>query len=188
VLADDHTRTTDQELVQKCQLGDQHSFRLLYLRYRNRVRGTLYQLCGSQLLDDLLQEVFLRVWKGIPQLKQTNYFSTWLYRISWNVAKDRRRKLAKTKQQRQTLRENFDSVKDLYQGELIQLHYQDLVQKSLESLSLQHRAVLVLHDLEDLPQKEVAKILDIPLGTVKSRLFKARKIVRQFLEQQGVSL
>ena len=68
----------------------------------------------------------------------------------------------------------------------MQLHYQDLVQRGLRELSLEHRAVLVLHDLEDVPQKEVAQILDIPVGTVKSRLFHARDNLRQFLQQQGV--
>jgi RNA polymerase sigma-70 factor (ECF subfamily) len=66
------------------------------------------------------------------------------------------------------------------------LHYQDLVQRGLAQISLEHRAVLVLHDLEDVPQKEVAQILGIPVGTVKSRLFHARDAMRQFLQKQGV--
>ena len=67
------------------------------------------------------------------------------------------------------------------------LHYQDLVQRGLNNLSFEHRSVLVLHDLEDLPQKQVAQILDIPVGTVKSRLFHARNLFKKFLEQQGIS-
>ena len=69
--------------------------------------------------------------------------------------------------------------------DLMRLHYQDLVQQGLQSLSLEHRAVLVLHDLEDVPQKEVAKILELSIGTVKSRLFYARKQMRKFLKEQG---
>ncbi|MHC5723763.1 MAG: sigma factor-like helix-turn-helix DNA-binding protein, partial [Nostoc sp.] len=72
--------------------------------------------------------------------------------------------------------------------ELMNMHYQDLVQRGLASLSFDHRTILVLHDLEEVPQKEVAKILDIPLGTVKSRLFHARAAMRQFLQNQGVQL
>jgi RNA polymerase sigma-70 factor (ECF subfamily) len=68
------------------------------------------------------------------------------------------------------------------------LHYQDLVQRGLDHLSFEHRAVLVLHDLEDVPQKEVAEILGVPVGTVKSRLFHARSAIRQFLQKQGVNL
>lgn len=187
-LADDSTNTSDQELVIKCKLGDSNSFRILYQRYQQRVRATLYQLCGEDMLDDLIQEVFLRAWKGIPKLRQVNYFSTWIYRISWNVANDQRKQFIKNKQQKQIYENNSTLNNNLNQTGLLKLHYQDLVQRGLQNLSLDHRAVLVLHDLEDLPQKEVANILDIPLGTVKSRLFNARKSLRIFLEKQGVSL
>jgi RNA polymerase sigma-70 factor, ECF subfamily len=70
----------------------------------------------------------------------------------------------------------------------MQLHYQDLVRKGLSSLSEEHRSVLVLHDLEELPQKEVAEILEVPVGTVKSRLFHARSGMRKFIEVSGVQL
>lgn len=186
---------TERELILLCQQGDRASFRLLYQRYQQRVRSTLYQLCGTALLDDLVQEVFLKAWKGLPKLKQTKYFSTWLYRISWNVATDRRRKLAKTQEKsgfddgwnkdRLNYEKDLFNVKDT--PDLMHLHYQDLVQRGLNNLSFDHRAVLVLHDLEDLPQKQVAEILDVPVGTVKSRLFHARNLFKKFLEQQGIS-
>lgn len=187
---------TEQELILLCQRGDRESFALLYQRYQQRVRSTLYQLCGTASLDDLVQEVFLKVWKGLPKLKTAKYFSTWLYRISWNVATDRRRKLARG-QEPTSLSDKFWEREQLNRSEfdrpsstpdLMQLHYQDLVQRGLESLSFEHRAVLVMHDLEDLPQKQVADILNIPVGTVKSRLFHARNALRKFLEQQGISL
>jgi len=195
VDAEAEAGTTDRELIFLCQQGDRDCFRLLYQRYQQRVRSTLYQLCGSASLDDLVQEVFLKAWKGLPKLKKAQYFSTWLYRISWNVATDRRRKLAKGKD-RTSLSEN-SWEKELNSNklasrestpDLMQLHYQDLVQRGLDSLSFEHRAVLVLHDLEDLPQKQVAEILNIPLGTVKSRLFHARNSLKKFLERQGISL
>jgi len=188
-------KATDQELIFLCQQGDRDCFRLLYQRYQQRVRSTLYQLCGSASLDDLVQEVFLKAWKGLPKLKTTKYFSTWLYRISWNVATDQRRKLAKGKDRTSLNDKIWD--KELNEPkltsrestpDLMQLHYQDLVQRGLNNLSFEHRAVLVLHDLEDLPQKQVAEILNIPVGTVKSRLFHARNSLKKFLEQQGISL
>ena len=188
---------TEQELILLCQQGDRDCFRLLYQRYQQRVRSTLYQLCGKSSLDDLVQEVFLRAWKGLPKLKKAQYFSTWLYRISWNVAADRRRKLAKGKEKTGTIEgyedkeySNYDrGLSNVYDTpDLMHLHYQDLVQRGLENLSFDHRAVLVLHDLEDIPQKQVAQILDVPVGTVKSRLFHARNSFKKFLEQQGISL
>lgn len=186
---------TERELILLCQQGDRASFRLLYQRYQQRVRSTLYQLCGASLLDDLVQEVFLKAWKGLPKLRKTKYFSTWLYRISWNVATDRRRKLAKG-QEKSSLDDSWDKDRLNYEKDLsnvqdtpdlMHLHYQDLVQRGLNNLSFDHRAVLVLHDLEDLPQKQVAQILDVPVGTVKSRLFHARSSFKKFLEQQGIS-
>ena len=186
---------TEQELILLCQKGDRECFGILYQRYQHKVRSTLYQLCGAASLDDLVQEVFLKVWKGLPKLKTTKYFSTWLYRISWNVATDRRRKLAKGHEptslndkvwERELNKTEFDRANST--PDLMQLHYQDLVQRGLESLSFEHRAVLVLHDLEDLPQKQVADILNVPVGTVKSRLFHARNALKKFLEQQGISL
>ncbi|MGF1539238.1 MAG: sigma-70 family RNA polymerase sigma factor [Pleurocapsa sp.] len=188
---------TERELILRCQHGDRDSFRLLYRRYQKRVRSTLYQLCGNAALDDLVQEVFLRAWKGLPNLQKIEYFSTWIYRISWNVATDRRRQLAKNRDFTYGIaklshddyefnpKEHPSDVQDT--PDLMRLHYQDLVQRGLDSLSFDHRCVLVLHDLEDLPQKQVAKILDIPVGTVKSRLFHARSCLKKFLQQQGIS-
>jgi RNA polymerase sigma-70 factor (ECF subfamily) len=74
------------------------------------------------------------------------------------------------------------------QAGLNQMHYQDIMQRGLANLSEDHRAVLVLHDLEEIPQKDIAEILSIPVGTVKSRLFHARSAIRKFLEAQGVEL
>lgn len=183
----------DTELVLECQQGNQQSFRYLYRRYSSRVRSTLYQLCGAEALDDLVQEVFLRAWKGLPQLRKPSQFSTWLYRICWNVASDQRRSLQKQRSFNSKLKANAEvlPIQDSRPSDspdLMHLHYQDLIQRGLQQLSLDHRAVLVLHDLEDLPQKEVAQILGIAVGTVKSRLFHARMSLRQFIiQQQGES-
>jgi RNA polymerase sigma factor (sigma-70 family) len=176
----------DDRLVKLCVDGDRHSFRVLYRRHQHRVRQILYQLCDPTTLDDLVQEVFLRAWKGLPKFRQSSQFSTWLYRIAWNVGSDRRQTLAQDRSRLQTIAQ---SVATQYEDpDLIQLHYQDLVRKGLAVLSEEHRSVLVLHDLEELPQKEVAEILEIPVGTVKSRLFHARSGMRKFLEQAGVQI
>lgn len=197
VLADEcQGEITDKDLVLRCQKGDRASFRQLYRRYQKRIRSTLYQLCGEYLLEDLLQEVFLRTWKGLPKLRQPEHFPTWIYRITWNVAIDRRRELAKLAQTRLKTTEASEEEQLLNNTpsrpqdspDLMQLHYQDLIRRGLDKLSLERRIVLVLHDLEDLPQKEVAKILNLPVGTIKSRLFYARKAIEKYLKEQGVSL
>ncbi|CBN55162.1 MULTISPECIES: sigma-70 family RNA polymerase sigma factor [Kamptonema] len=184
---------SDSYLIAQCLEGDRTCFRHLYRRYQNKVRSTLYQLCGQFFLDDLVQEVFLRVWKGLPKLKQRDNFSTWLYRITWNVAADQRQAFAQQRSfnSKLTIEENLSvdaNSKISVDFDLMQIHYQDLVKRGLEKLSFEHRSVLVLHDLEDLPQKDVAQILGVPIGTVKSRLFRARATVREFLQQEGVQL
>ncbi|VEP15133.1 RNA polymerase sigma factor, sigma-70 family [Hyella patelloides LEGE 07179] len=192
VTENKYTLLTESELVALSCNGDSESFRLLYQNYQAKVRSTLYQLCGSAMLDDLLQEVFLRAWKGLPKLKQAEYFSTWIYRICWNVATDYRRKLAKNNHKvgavpdlESMMWEN--SSYNSQETDLMQLHYQDLVKRGLEHLNLSHRVVIVLHDLEDIPQKKIAQILDIPVGTVKSRLYHARNTLKKFLQQQGIT-
>lgn len=176
----------DSNLIQQCLKGDTQSYRKLYHRHQQRVRSILYQLCGPANLDDLVQEVFLRAWKGLPKFRQTAKFSTWLYRIAWNLACDQRQADFKHQTQLQNLTEKIPTQQEA--PDLLHLHYQDLVKRGLANLSFDHRTVLVLHDLEEVPQKEVAHILGIPIGTVKSRLFHARAAMRQFLQQQGVQL
>ena len=189
MLVENSSQLTESlsHLVLQSQAGDEEAFRQLYQRYQPRVRSTLFQLCGNQRLDDLVQDVFLRIWKGLPKLRQASFFATWVYRITWNVAQDERRQFAK-----QALIQGGDltEVEELSRRQdspdLMQIHYQDMVRRALLSLSFEHRTVLVLHDLEDLPQKEVAEILQLPTGTVKSRLFYARQAIRTFLQAQGV--
>ncbi len=181
-----HTDEPDHALVQQCLQGDTQSFRLLYQRHQQRVRSILYQLCDATALDDLVQEVFLRAWRGLPRFRQSAQFSTWLYRIAWNVASDQRQALAQGRTRWQVLTKHAPTQQDA--PDVMALHYQDLVQRGLATLSFDHRTVLALHDLEELPQKEIAAILDIPVGTVKSRLFHARAAMRKFLETEGVQL
>jgi RNA polymerase sigma-70 factor (ECF subfamily) len=182
---------SDQKLVYSCLQGHPHSFRILYQRHQGTVRSTLYQLCGPSQLDDLVQEVFLRVWKGLKGFRQTAQFSTWIYRITWNVATDQRRRFGQERSRQERLMPVALDDNGASSGDpsgLNGIHYQDLVQRGLTRLSDDHRSVLVLHDLQDLPQKEIAEILSIPVGTVKSRLFHARSILKQFFQQEGVQL
>jgi len=185
VLVSPTVETSDLALILQCQKGYTSSFRDLYRRHHAKIRSTLYPLCGASRLDDLVQEVFLRVWQGLPHLREPRYFSTWLYRITWNVAQDERRKLGRSPAM---VAAAPDATLNSSQAgpDLMHLHYQDLVGRALQTLSLEHRVVLVLHDLEDLPQKAIAEILELPAGTVKSRLFYARRAVRQYLKSEGV--
>jgi RNA polymerase sigma-70 factor (ECF subfamily) len=136
-------------------------------------------------LDDLVQEVFLRAWKGLGNMRQQSQFSTWLYRIAWNVGADYRRHMAQSRSKQAYLSEfSTEPPATAWQ----ELHHQDLVRRGLQSLRDEQAMVIILNDLQELPQIEVARILEIPVGTVKSRLFHARAALRQFFEKEGVSL
>jgi RNA polymerase sigma-70 factor (ECF subfamily) len=109
------------------------------------------------------------------------------------VASDQRRQFAQQRSFNSKLRAGTETLslqdsKHSQALDLMEMHYQDIIQRGLQQLSFDHRAVLVLHDLEDLPQKEIAQILGIALGTVKSRLFHARMSLRQYIQQQGEML
>jgi RNA polymerase sigma-70 factor, ECF subfamily len=90
--------------------------------------------------------------------------------------------------QRTQQQEILYTVMDNTTHALQKMHHQDLVSRGLQHISADHAIVIVLHDLQDLPQSEIAEILKIPVGTVKSRLFHARQTLRQFFQQEGVSL
>jgi RNA polymerase sigma-70 factor (ECF subfamily) len=177
-------RDPDALLVQQCQgaiaQGEDPgiAFRTLYQRYVGLVRGSLFRLSSDvDRLDDLVQEVFLRVWRGLPGFRGQSAFRTWLYRIVINVAQRRPRGLSVPWLEAQ-------STPPVW-GEL---HHRDLVQRGLAALPPRQRALLVLHDLEDLPQAEVAEILGIRLGTVKAGVHQARQRLRQWLTDQGAEL
>lgn len=181
---------SDNDVIQQCIEGNTNAFRLLYQRHQSKVRSLLFQMCGSEALDDLVQEVFLRAWRGLKQFRRSSQFSTWLYRITWNVATDQRGAFAKRNQRESKVEmEQLLNLPENNSGSPLQtLHYQDVLYRGLAHLSFDHRTVIILHDLEELPQKEIAAMLNIPIGTVKSRLFHARSALRQYLEAQGVEL
>ena len=176
---------SDAALIQACQNGDREAFRGLYRRHQRFVRTTLYHLCDPDTLDDLVQDVFLRAWKGLGSMRQQAQFSTWLYRIAWNVGADYRRRMAKTRAQQEQL---FQLAEIGSSPALQELHHQDLVQRGLQHLTDEHAMILILNDLQELPQPQIARILNIPVGTVKSRVFNARAQLRQFFQQEGVAL
>lgn len=173
---------SDQDLVSKSAAGDTDSFRLLYRRYLPKVRSTLFRLSGDIRLNDLTQEVFIKVWLALPNLKTHETFSAWIYRIAMNVAQD---------ELRQRARNPFHPITDdppASKDHARDLELSQLVELVLLNLDFAHRSVLVLHELEGLTEQEVAEALDIPLGTVKSRLFHARAKARALLAAKGVKL
>ena len=176
---------SDAALIRACQAGDREAFRWLYRRHQQLVRAVLQHLCDPTTLDDLVQEVFLRAWKGLGRMQQQSQFSTWIYRIAWNVGADYRRGMAQTRARQTQLTQIGTETAPLpWQA----LHHQDLVRRGLQALTTDQAILIILNDLQELPQAEIASILEIPVGTVKSRLFHARAALREFFSREGVSL
>jgi RNA polymerase sigma factor (sigma-70 family) len=176
---------SDTALVQACQNGDREAFRSLYRRHQRLVRSMLQHLCDPSTLDDLVQDVFLRAWKGLGRMQQQAQFSTWLYRIAWNVGADYRRGMAQSRSRQEQFKQLSAEVSSTAWQDL---HHQDLVCRGLQYLSSDQAILIILNDLHEVPQAEIAKILAIPVGTVKSRLFHARAALRKFFNKEGMSL
>lgn len=153
-----------------------------YRQYHPLVRQVLFNICGSQDLDDIVQDVWLKVWRSWKSFEGRSGLKTWIYRISINTAYDylRRRKPLH-------LVEDTDMTPGKSNGEG-SIVASNLIQKGLSKLSHDHRTVLVLATFEQLPLQEIAMITGSELGTVKSRLHYARKELKHFLSSQGVQL
>jgi RNA polymerase sigma-70 factor, ECF subfamily len=178
----------DSILVQRTLSGNQEAFRLLYRRHVGPVRRLVYQMTtDSQVLDDLTQDVFLKVHRNLAKFRGDAQFSTWIFRIAYNVCQDyHRRKGRSNKVVRLPVEDLPISAPD---AEILsRLDRQELVSRALETLTPDHRAVVVLHDLQEKPQEEVAQILEVPVGTIKSRLFYGRRKLKEWFSAQGVSL
>ncbi len=175
----------DAHLIVQSLQGEAVAFQNLYHRHERRVRSALRNLCGDEGLDDLVQEVFIKVWRNLGSFRGDAAFSTWIFRIVHNVAMDCRRAYAVRRsgmQAVETAQGNEASLSSQTSEE------QEIVKTLLGALDFEQRRVLVLVDLEGFSLQEVADIIGIPLGTVKSRLHYARATARKFLEGQGVKI
>jgi RNA polymerase sigma-70 factor, ECF subfamily len=178
----------DSILVQRTLSGNQEAFRLLYRRHVGPVRKLVYQLTTDlQVLDDLTQDVFLKVHRNLSKFRGDAKFSTWLFRIAYNVCQDHHRRRGRNHRVVSLPVEDLPiSAPD--EEILSGVDREELVSRALETLTPDHRAVVILHDLQEKPQEEIAQILEVPVGTVKSRLFYGRRKLKEWFSVQGVSL
>lgn len=175
----------EQALIEECLNGQSDSFEELIRPYQDRLYNTLFRFAGSQEdAAELMQESMIRVFRGLRSYKGESSFYTWLYRISLNVAfTSRRRKRLRTQSTQMHAdsaeMELPDNSQHSRPGRNLELAEQkEVIQKALEEIAEPYRAVLVLKDIDDLKYEEIAAILDIPIGTVRSRLHRARAELR----------
>jgi RNA polymerase sigma-70 factor (ECF subfamily) len=159
----------------------------LYRKHQGLVRAVIFQITASDAagVDDLVQEAFIRIWKGIGNFRGDAQITSWIYRITANVALDYTRSAGR---RRESSHEILPDIASPQATPDQALSSKQLVEKGLKKLSEDHRVVLVLAYLHDLPLAEVADVLGISEGTVKSRLHYAKSEFREFLIAQGVKL
>ena len=169
----------DSDLIACAQQGDRQAFTELVLRHQNGVVGLIYRMCGDpQQAEDAAQEAFVRVWQNLNSYKPQHAFRSWLYRIAANAALDSLR--------RERPSADLDSLPlaDASAGpeESTEEHDRTMrVRRAIARLSPPLRMVLILREYQELSYQEIAETLDIPTGTVMSRLNTARSQLRQEL-------
>jgi len=184
---------TDEELVASSLAGDRSAFDLLVLRWDRKIQGAIYRLIGSEEeARDLCQEAFLKAYRGLGAFKGEARFSSWLYQIALNLCRDRmRRRRGRTlvsldaleaDGQAPLLRQEADAH-DLVEARDLQ----ERVKAAVLALAEEQREVIVLKEYEGLTFQEIADVLDLPVSTVKTRLYRGLDRLRERLSREGVS-
>lgn len=181
----------DKLLVERAQRGDARAFEMLVLRYRRRIERLIGRMTRDEgLVQDLAQETFLRAWRALPQFRGESAFYTWLYRIGINTAKNYlvamgRRAPTSTDFDSEEA-ENFESaegLRDVNTPESLLATQQigETVNEAMEALPEDLRTAIVLREIEGLSYEEIANVMDCPIGTVRSRIFRAREAIAERL-------
>jgi len=174
---------SEAELITKAQNGERNAFSELVCIHAQGVRNVIYRMCGDpQIAEDAAQETFIQAWKHLPSYRPQTSLRNWLYRIAVNAATDLLRKekhILPNALEDLQLRDPQLGPEALFFEE----ERMALIQKAILSLPEASRVVLVLREYEGMSYHEIADALDIPVGTVMSRLNYARKSLKDKLEQ-----
>ncbi|GAB4365344.1 MAG: sigma-70 family RNA polymerase sigma factor [Calditrichia bacterium] len=183
------TNVTDEQLIARFQQGDVQAFDILVRRYKDQLLNFVYRFVGNKTdAEDIVQETFLRVYKNKHYYKEIAKFSTWVYTIAGNLAKTelRRRKRHKIFSVSNFVNEERDydipdrehSPERKVDGTI----KEDIIQKAIEKLPPKFKEVIILRDVQGFAYEEISQILNIPLGTVKSRVNRGRLKLQEDLK------
>ena len=181
---------TEQELVRAAAGGDTEAFARLVRTYENKIYSLAFRMCGSaDDASDIAQEAFLAAWRGLPSFRGDSGFATWLYRLTSNAAIDylRRQKKQRGDMSLDDEELGLDAVDTAPgpQDAAERTEVRSVVAAGLQELSEGHRQVLVLREIQGLSYEEIADVLEVDLGTVKSRISRARSALRKILLENG---
>ncbi len=176
----------DTQLVKASQHGDQDAFALLVQRHQCRVFNmALHMLQDYEEASEITQEAFLAAWRGLPSFRGEARFATWLYRIAYNCALKQleRRKRERALQAAMQAEQILEGVNKEEQAEdILELRArQAIVRAQIEKLPARYRSVLILRHLQEMTYDEMADILTMPIGTIKTHLFRARHLLKERL-------
>jgi RNA polymerase sigma-70 factor, ECF subfamily len=190
------TADEDYELVTLCQRGDVEAFRPLVERHQRRMMNTAYRMIGDHdAASEVVQDAFVAAYKSIRKFKGESKFSTWLCSIVINLSKNRLKQM-RTRFHREG--RSIHNTVETEDGEIVsdppsqepsaleQLEKREIqtkVQACINSLDVEYREVLVLRDIQGLSYDELGRVLKVPDGTVKSRLFRAREALKDRLKE-----
>lgn len=173
----------DEQLVARASKGERQAFAELVRRHQGKVRGLLMRLCNDRTLaDDLAQEAFLRAYRALVGFEGRASFSTWLYRIAYNVYLNNRARVKRFA----ALPEDYETkaaMDDHASPRRTDLR-RDL-DTAIAGLPERYRAVVMLYYLQEVSYPEIAEILELPLGTVKTHLHRAKRMLREQMQGWG---
>lgn len=179
----------DRELVERVQRGDQKAFELLVVKYQRKIERLIGRMVRDvDLIPDIAQETFIRAYRALPKFRGEAQFYTWLYRIAVNTAKKALLELKHNPALSEAaLRPHEDDETSSVQDELIDTETPDAalaakeiaetVNAAVDALPDELRQAITLREIEGLSYEEIAQLMDCPIGTVRSRIFRAREAI-----------
>jgi len=184
-------REIDQILVERAQAGDRHAFDQLVSKYQRKLGRLLSRFIRDAAeIEDVTQEAFVKAYRALPSFRGDSAFYTWLYRIGINTAKNYlvaqgRRAPTSTQfdsEQAETF-ESADQLRDINTPESLLMSKQigETVNSAIDALPEELRRAIVLREIDGLSYEEIAEMMDCPIGTVRSRIFRAREAVAEKL-------
>ncbi|MCK9408336.1 MAG: sigma-70 family RNA polymerase sigma factor [Bacteriovoracaceae bacterium] len=175
---------SDDALIMLFQSGEQEVFRYLVERYREKVRNVIFSIFNdADQVDDISQEVFIKVFHALPNFRFESSFYTWVYRIAVNKCRD---ELRKKKVKRFFSFHSFEKTTNTKIENLATTTFDDenikgVIEESLKKLPEKFRMPIILKDIDGMSYDEIADVLDCEVGTVKSRLSRGRTMLREIL-------
>ena len=184
-------RDIDQQLVERAQQGDKRAFELLVSKYQRKLGRLLSRFIrDADEIEDVTQEAFVKAYRALASFRGDSAFYTWLYRIGINTAKNHlastgRRVPTSTNYDSEKAQafDDSDQLRDLNTPENLLMSKQiaQTVNQSMDRLPEELRAAIMLREIEGMSYEDIAKIMDCPIGTVRSRIFRAREAIAEQL-------